>query len=544
MKTARGYTCNTQSVKFFFNTDFHGVSGEKLRASCPDSHIDILIAFCLVIMGLYGYICVLYDVYGVNMADMEKNRLDRTLGLFDATMIVIGIMIGSGIFATTGIMARSLPMGWLILLAWVIGGLVIMCGVLSIAELSAAMPRAGGLYVYLKKAYGEKVGFLFGWMMILVIMPGGISALSMAFTAYFGLCFPALSTQNVLFTLNPPFLGGIGQFQFSAGHLVAMLVVLGFTFFNYIGVVFGKAVQNILTVIKITILLVFIVLGFFASHGQVDSVAPFYSQDEQMNMAGLLVGMGYALVAVFWANEGWTGITYVAGEVKNPTRNLPIALILSVMLVTVIYFLVNQVYLKTLTIAEMQGVVTVAVAAAVSAFGHTGALVLNAVILISIAGALNGTIFTAPRIYYSIAVDGLFFRGLSKVHPRFKTPSNAILIQLIWSLVLILFGSFEQLFTYSVLFSLMFYAASAAAVIVLRKREPKLIRPYKVWGYPITPLVFIAAVLGIIVSVVIKSLVESVIGLFLLFLGLVVYWVRKKKLARQPGGNRVVDICS
>jgi APA family basic amino acid/polyamine antiporter len=447
--------------------------------------------------------------------------LVRQLGLFDSTMVMVGIVIGSGIFLTTGIMAKTLPSAGWILLAWVAGGLLTMAGALTYAELGAALPEAGGQYVYLREAYGPMAGFLFGWILFLVYMTGGIAGLALAFAEYFGYFFPSLSIQNTLLSTQVR-LGGLSlPYSLSAGQLIGVGVILLLSAVNFLGVLFGKVIQNLLTVLKIGILLAIITLGFSLGKGRAISL---HLGSAGLEAGPLLMGFGVALVAVIWAFDGWNNVNFVAGEIKNPRRNLPLALILGTLLVTVLYVLTNIVYFYALPVEEMTGVVRVAEKATSTLFGtSTGALV-SAVVMVSVFGSLNGSILTGPRVYYAMARDGLFFRRVDRVHPRFHTPGFAIAIQAVWASLLTLVGTFEQIFTFAMFMAILFWIAAAAAVFTLRKKRPDLPRPYKTWGYPVVPFVFILASLGILLNTLVEKPVEALAGIGLTLAGIPVYF--------------------
>ena len=446
--------------------------------------------------------------------------LKRQLGLFDATMIMVGIVIGSGIFLTTGIMAESLPSAGLILLAWLVGGLLTLCGALIFAELGAAMPEAGGQYVYLREAYGPLPAFLYGWITFLVYQCGSVAGLSVAFSEYAGVFFPSLSPDNIFFS--------IGAFSLSSRQLLAVCMIAALSLLNYLGVFVGKMIQNTFTTVKIATIAIFVVLGLAVAKGrEVD----FSLNPSGVDFGQLLVGFGVALVAVSWTFDGWNNLNFVAGEIRNPKRNLPIALVMGTVVISVLYFLVNLVYFRAFSVGEMVGVVTIAESAGSALFGKTTSGILSAAVLISVFGALNGTIFVGPRVFYAMAKDKLFFKRVASVHPRFHTPSFAIAIQAIWASVLALTGTFEQLFTYVIFVAIIFWIAAAASVFTLRKKFPNLHRPYKVWGYPVVPIVFIVASVGILANTLMESPVESLTGLGFLALGVPVYlyWKNQKK---------------
>jgi APA family basic amino acid/polyamine antiporter len=457
--------------------------------------------------------------------------LTRRLGAFDSTMMMVGIVIGSGIFLTTGLMASSLPSATWVLFSWAAGGFLILAGALTYAELGACFPEAGGQYVYLREAYGPLWGFLFGWKMFLVNMTGSIAALAVAFAEYAGYFYPVLSPQNRLLHLDIGFIGRGTALDISSGQVLAVVVIWLFTGLNVLGVSLGKSIQNGLTVIKISVLVVFVGLGLLAGK----AAAPDLSfRIADMGAAQILAGLGLGLVAVFWAFDGWNNINYVAGEIKNPSRNLPLALVTGTIMISVIYFLTNYVYFAALTPSEMAGEVRIAEKAASVLFGPVGAGLLSAGVLISVAGALNGAIFVGPRVYYAMARDGLFFQRVGRIHPRFLTPAAALGLQAIWASVLALTGGFEQLLVFAMFVGIAFWLAAAAAVFTLRRRRPDLPRPYRTWGYPWVPAVFVLTLAAILLNTVIKRPVQSLLGSGLVLLGLPVYWLWRRK--SPPGG--------
>jgi APA family basic amino acid/polyamine antiporter len=435
--------------------------------------------------------------------------LSRRLGRFDSIMMMVGIVIGSGIFLTTGIMARSIPSPTLILLAWLVGGAITLTGAVTFAELGAAMPQAGGQYVYLREAYGPLAGFLFGWILFLISMGGSIAALAVGFAEYLGYFLPSLS-----------------------GKVVAVGVIVLLSAFNYIGVGLGKSIQNIFTVAKIGAMAAFIILGLTV--GRVIEI-DWTLNPQGVASASLWVGFGVAIIAVQWAFDGWHNVTYIAGEIKDPRRNLPVALIAGTLIITALYLLINYVYLLALPMNEMAGVVRIAERSSTALFGGATAGLISAAVLISIFGALNGAIFAAPRVYYAMARDRVFFQKVGQVHPRFGTPAFAILLQCLWAGALALTGTYEQLFTYVVFVTLTFWIAAVAAVFVLRRRRPDMPRPYRTPGYPVVPAVFIAATAAILINTLFARPVESLAGLGLTLLGIPVYYYWRNRSG--VGGN-------
>ena len=448
----------------------------------------------------------------------HSTKLKRQLGLFDSSMMVIGIVIGSGIFMTTGLMAEAIPSASLILLAWVLGGLQMLAGALTYAELGAAMPKAGGQYVFLREAYGQLPGFLFGWIAFVAYISGTNAAIAVAVAEHVGSFYPSLSTQNII--------TGVGSFSISGGQIFALALIMILSIINYLGIVFGKWVQNIFTVLKIGSILLFALAGLFISTGNhIDmSLNP-----TNMNIGSILTGMGIALVAVNWTVGGWEYITFAAGEIKNPKKNLPRALIIGTIVILVLYFLVNIAYLKVLPMDSLIGEIKVGEMTARSLYGTGIGGVFALVIIVSMFGALNGNILVGSRVYYAMARDHLFFSKAAKVHPKFHTPGNAIIIQSFWAAVLTLTGTFEELITLVVFVNFMLWIASASTVFVLRKKQPDLERPYKVWGYPYVPAFFIIFSSAIMVNTFFESPEQSLMGLGLTLLGIPAYLYWKKK---------------
>jgi APA family basic amino acid/polyamine antiporter len=464
----------------------------------------------------------------------QETGLVRRLGLFDSTMVMAGIVIGSGIFLTTGIMAKTLPSSGWILLAWVAGGLLTLAGALAYAELGAALPQAGGQYVYLREAYGSMTGFLFGWILFLVYQTGGIAVLALAFAEFFGYFFPALSIQSNLFSFHSQVLGLSLPFSVSWGQVVGVNIIILLSLFNYLGVGLGKAIQNLFTMLKIGIILAIIASGLILGRGR---ASPLGFGIPEMDTGSLLAGFGIALVAVIWAFDGWNNVNFVAGEIKRPQRNLPLALILGTLLITILYVLTNVVYLRALPVSEMVGVVRIAEKATSSLFGASTGAVISAAVLVSIFGALNGSILTGPRVYYAMARDGLFFRAAARVHPRRRTPGFAIALQAGWASLLTLSGTFEQVFTFAMFMAVLFWVAAAAAVFTLRRTRPDLPRPYRTWGYPVVPALFILASSGILFNTLVERPVEALAGVGLTVIGIPVYFFWRKKIPNSDRGN-------
>lgn len=444
-------------------------------------------------------------------------QLERRLGVFDCSMLIIGVVIGSGIFMTTGIMSESLPSPLLLLAAWILGGLHALAGGLTYAELGAAMPRAGGQYIFLREAFGRLPAFLYGWVSFSAYLTGAVAAVAVAFAAFTSTFIPFVSPDNIVIHTPIPI---------SSGQILAVVIIAVFSAINYIGIGIGKTVQNVVTVTKIASIVLFVVAGLALGKETPDFSAPVLFS----NFGSFSVVFGGALVAVFWTFGGWEYVTAVAGEIRDPQKSLPRSLAIGTVTATALYILLNLVYLRALPIEEMAGVVTIGETAANVLFGSLGGRLMVVAIIISVLGALNGAVLTGPRVYYAMAQDGLFFKRAAEVHPRFHTPSKAIIYQCIWASVLTLSGTFEQLITFVVVVNLLLWMAGAAAVFALRKNRPDLSRPYQTWGYPWVPGLFIFFSAAFVVAAAVDAPIESLAGLTFTLLGIPVYlyWNSRK----------------
>ncbi len=452
-------------------------------------------------------------------------QLLRRLGTRDAVLLTVGSVIGTGIFITTGDMAKVLPSPGMILAVWVVGGLLTLAGALTYAEMGAMYPRAGGLYHFLKEAYGPLWGFLYGWAAFTVIMSGGIAALAAGFGEYLGSFLPFFANTHALFTLP---LGG-WAWTVSGGQLAAVLAILALTAINHLGVREGAWTQSLLTVLKIGAIVVFGVLGLLAPAQSSEPLWPASGGGG----GGLLAAFGVGMIAALWTYDGWYGVTFSAGEMKNPSRALPLGLIAGTLLILALYVLLNLAYFRALPVAGMAATPRVGEAAAEALFGLTGGRLLAAAVVLSTFGCLSSTILYSSRIYLPMAEDGVFFRSVARIDPRFHTPVRSLWAQSAWAIALALTGTYAQLYTYVVFASVLFQAALGAAVIVLRRRRPELARPYRTWGYPWVPVLFILASLLLVGNTLVERPVESLLGLALLAVGLPLYafWRRRSRQA-------------
>jgi len=455
----------------------------------------------------------------------SQPTLVRGLTTWDGALLTIGSVVGTGIFITTADMAKVLPHPGLILLVWLAGGLLTLAGALTYGELGTMFPRAGGLYHYVKEAYGPLWGFLYGWTAFLVIMSGGIAALGVAFGEYLGSFLPFFSTQHVL--LSVPI--GTWIWTVSGGQLAAVLAILLLTAINHFGLKEGAWVQNALTVLKIGSIVAFVALGLFArAH-----VEPHLTGPVGTVPGGLLAAFGVAMIAALWTYDGWYGLTCSAGEMRDPGRGLPRGLILGTAAVMLMYLLLNVVYERALTVPAMAATPRIAETAATVLFGPGAARLISLAVLISTFGCISSTILYTSRIYLPMAEDGVFFRSLARIHPEYRTPVPSLWAQTAWAVVLTVSGTYSQLYTYVVFASVVFHAMTAAAVFVFRRRRPEAPRPYRTWGYPVVPALFILACLLLIWNTLQTSPRESLIGLALVALGLPAYVLFRQSASRS-----------
>jgi len=447
------------------------------------------------------------------MADPSSTQqpaLVRGLGTFDGALITIGSILGTGIFITTADIARVLPHAGLILAVWVVGGLLTLAGALTYGELGAMFPRAGGQYNFIKEAYGPLWGFLFGWASFFVINTGGIAALAVGFGEYLGSFLPFFSTTNVL--LRVPL--GTWAWQVSGGQLAGAAAIILLSAVNYVGLKEGVWVQNIVTIVKVGSIVGLAGVGFAVA-------APVSPNLAAPLPAGNVLGaFGVGMIAVLWSFDGWYGLTASAGEIRNPARSLPWGLTLGTLAATILYVLMNVVYLRAVPVGEMSQTSRIGETAAAILFGPVGARLVSAAVLVSTFGCISSTILWASRIYLPMAQDGLFFRPLAEVHPRYLTPAASIAAQCAWAVVLTLSGTYEQLYTYVVFAATASHAATGLAVFLLRRARPDAPRPYRTWGYPWVPAAFIVASLVLVANTLAEKPVQSLIGVGLVALGL------------------------
>jgi len=432
----------------------------------------------------------------------STGELPRRLGLLDSAAIVVGTIIGSGIFVVPNLVARSLPSEPWIVAAWVFTGVLSFFGALAYAELGAMIPATGGQYVFLREAYGPLFGFLCGWTYFFVVISAAIAWLSITFATYLGYFVP----------LTP-----------LLSKAVAVGLIAAVTLVNYRGVAMGAAVQKTFTLMKVLGLAVLVGAAFLGERHAVAAAVPSGPG------AVTLSGFGVAMIACLLSYDGWVALSYVAGEVKNPKRNLPLALALGVALAIAIYVLANLAYLRVLTVAEIAATPRVGALVAERTMGPAGGAFVSIAILLSIVGAINGWAMTAPRIYFAQARDGLFFRRFAAIHPRFQTPHLSILMFGAWSALLAITGTYETLAAYAMFAAWVFYGLTSLGVVALRRAQPLRPRPYRMTGYPVTLAVFAAVALGFVVNTFLATPGPAIVGTLLIAAGVPVYFIWKHK---------------
>ncbi len=478
---------------------------------------------------------------------LEQTEMKRELGLLDSTMIVAGSMIGSGIFLVSSDIAKSVGSPFYILLIWVITGIITLIAALSYGELASMMPKAGGQYVYLKEAYNPMVGFLFGWTVFTVIQTGVIAAVAIAFATYASELIPWFSKTNILFQL--------GAFEFNATQLLAVVLIAFLTYVNLQGVKNAKVLQTVFTMAKILALLGLIVLGIYFglnSAAFTSNIENFWTpyvtkintdgsiSTELLTGTVLWAAVGAAMVGSLFSSDSWNNITYTAGEIKDPQRNIPLSLFLGTSIVTVLYILANVAYMMLLPVAGSpdgagifeRGIMfatdnRVGTAAASMIFGTAAATIMALLIMVSTFGCNNGMILSGARLYHTMAKDGVFFKQAAGLNKK-GVPAFALYIQAFWASALCLSGTYGQLLDYTTFTSLLFYVITIIGLFILRYTRPDAERPYKAFGYPLLPALYILIASAICVILLIEKPDTCGWGLGIVLLGLPVYYIWKR----------------
>lgn len=477
----------------------------------------------------------------------EKQTFKRELGLLNATSLVAGSMIGSGIFIVTAAMARDLGSSAWLLIVWLITGLLTMSAALSYGELAGMMPNAGGQFVYIQRAYGKLMSFLYGWTVFTVIQTGVIAAVAVAFANYSAVFFPAL--ENKLFTIGD-------SFVFSNKQILAMVSIVLLTYINTKGVQSGKTLQLIFTIAKLFALFALIVLGLYVGL-QTDVLSNNFADMWEASqtvlnedgtvtvtkIAGiaLLGAMGATIINSLFSSDAWNNVTFIAGEIKDPKKNIPRSLFLGTLIVTIIYILANIAYLSLLPLNGSpvgESVINtgimfanqdrVGAAAANVIMGNVGVFVMAGLIMVSTFGCNSGLILSGGRLFYAMSKDGLFFKKASELNTN-NVPAKALWLQCIWACVLCVSGKYNELLTYATFASLLFYILTIYGIFILRKKEPYADRPYKAFGYPIIPAVYIVITSLICICLLYYQTMSTGLGLLIVSLGIPVYYFIKGK---------------
>lgn len=464
----------------------------------------------------------------------EEGSFKRELGLFDGTMLVVGSMIGSGIFIVSADIARQVgSAGWLTLI-WVITGLVTVAAAVSYGELSAMFPKAGGQYVYLKEAYNKLVAFLYGWSFFAVIQTGTIAAVGVAFSKFTAYLIPWVSEKNILWE--------IGSFNLTAAQIVSIITIVLLTYINSRGVKNSKTLQTFLTIIKILSLLGLIVFGFtMGANAETWNANWTNAWDSKMFDAGtaswvsiggtaLLAGIAASMVGSLFSSDAWNGVTFIAAEIKNPKTNVGLSLFLGTLIVSVIYVLANLVYIAVMPLNEIAFAKEdrVAVDAAQYIFGNTGTIIIAVMIMISTFACNNGLIMAGSRVYYTMAKDGLFFKKAAHLNDA-SVPAWALWAQGIWASALCLTGKYGDLLDYVMIIVVIFYILTIIGIFILRKKMPDAERPYKAFGYPVIPFIYIIVATAICVSLLITKTSTCGWGVVIMLAGIPVYYLTKPK---------------
>jgi APA family basic amino acid/polyamine antiporter len=478
------------------------------------------------------------------MQEQQKPpELLRNLGLFTAIAIVVGSMIGSGIFRKPALMANQLGSPEWLIAVWIIAGIMTLFGALTNAEIAGLISATGGQYVYFNKMYNRFVGFLYGWAIFAVIQTGSIASITYVFSEYFGyfIPLPRLSPGLESFGIPIPFIGVINPFKEFGTKLLTIFIILSLTGINYFGAKLGAAIQNLFTTLKVAAIGFIIFLGFIMGSGSFSHMTQ--SASTMTHHGSMFAAIILAMSGAFWAYDGWNNITYLAGEVKDPQRTVPRALFIGTVIVMAIYVMTNLAYLYLLPFDQMAQSKLVASDAASKILGGVGGAFVAFAVMSSTFGTSNGTQMASARVYYAMSKEGLFFRSIGKVHPTHHTPGNSLILQGVWSSLLVLSGTFDQLTDMLIFVTWIFYALGAYGVFILRKKMPDAHRPYKTWGYPVVPALFVFFASVFVVWTLYADiaayyrgespLINSVMGLLLVAIGIpgYLYWNRQRPVS-------------
>ncbi|MCD8741826.1 amino acid permease [Mucilaginibacter roseus] len=479
----------------------------------------------------------------------SSSGMKHELGLLDGTMLVAGSMIGSGIFIVSADIIRNVgSAGWLIAV-WLITGFMTLTAAVSYGELSAMFPKAGGQYVYLKEAYNKLIGFLYGWSFFAVIQTGTIAAVGVAFSKFFAYLWPAVSEDNILFSFN---YWGDKTFNFSAAQLVSIILIILLTYINTKGVKGGKIIQTTFTITKLVSLFGLIIFGFIMAKGDVWTANWTNAWDlHNLNKDGstvnltMVAGLGAiaaSLVGSIFSSDSWNSVTFIAGEMKNPQRNVGLSLFLGTLIVTIIYVAANVMYTSVLPLQEIANAEKdrVAVAASTVIFGNIGTLLIALMIMISTFGCNNGLILAGARVYYTMAKDGLFFKKTGTLN-KFSVPEYGLWLQCGLACILCLSGTYGNLLDMISLVVVIFYVLTIIGIYILRVKRPEAPRPYKAFGYPVLPAIYVVMGIAFCVLLLIYKPEYSLPGLIIVLIGIPIYYIAKRNIKEDDEKTELVS---
>jgi APA family basic amino acid/polyamine antiporter len=461
----------------------------------------------------------------------QQPNLVRGLSLLDSVLLLVSGIIGSSIFLTAKDIAGPLPNPILFFLVWILGGVISLCACVAFAELGSMFPDSGGQYIYLREAYGDLVAFLYGWMLFTVGNGGTIAALSVASAAYMGNIIPFISQQHVIFSL--------AGMPFTRAHAVGLVLIAILTGVNVVGLRWGTLLQNISTWTKFTAMAVFVVLGFAIGKGHWSNFTARAPGGLSMGLSPgqLISALGIGLIAVFFAYDGWVYITWVAGEVKDPRRNVPLAMVLGVLAVGAIYLAMNMTYVYALPLSEIAQYETIAHVAATKLFSPAAAVWLSVMIAISCFSAAAACTLSGSRVYLAMAQDGVFFRRMAVIHPKWRTPAFSLIGQGIWGAVLTMSGRYDQLYTYVIFGMVLSYTLTVIGLFVLRWKKPDVPRPYRCTGYPWLPAIYVLVGVTWTLNTIIHRPSEALGSAAIVLVGVPGYWYWKRKSRSQVTGE-------
>jgi APA family basic amino acid/polyamine antiporter len=457
--------------------------------------------------------------------------LIRGLSLVDSVLLLVSGIIGSSIFLTAKDIATPLPQPVLFLGVWVLGGVISMFACFAFAELGSMFPDSGGQYVYLRETYGDLVAFVYGWMLFAVANGGTIAALSVASAAYVGEIFPIVSQEHVV--------ASFAGITLTRAHLFGLVLIVALTFVNVVGLRWGALLQNVSTWTKFTAMAAFVFLGFAIGKGSWANFQPSPGSSLTMHLAPgqLISALGIGLIAVFWAYDGWVYITWVSGEVKDPRRNVPLSMVLGVLAVGAIYLAMNVTYMYAMPLTEVAKHETIAHAAAAALFSPGAAVWLSAMIAVSCFSAAATCTLSGARVYMAMAQDGVFFKKMSIVHPKWRTPAFSLIGQGIWAALLTLSGRYDQLYTYVIFGMLLSYTLTVIGLFILRRKRPDLPRPYRCTGYPWLPAIYVLIAGAWTINTIVTRPKESLAGMLIMLAGVPGFlywrWSNRKAAARS-----------